>query len=78
MKRNICIYDSMDCVIIETDKSKKEIETFCKTYCYQIENDCYTIKPEKIGKLLYDTEINWKSEPPKASEFYNLSDFWND
>lgn len=78
MKRNIMISDCIDYVIIETEKTKQEIEDFCKTYCYQIENDCYTIKPETIGKLLYDTEINWECEPPTATEFYRLENYWND
>lgn len=76
MKRNIRIYDNpVDFVVIETEKSKAEIENFCKVYCYQIENDCYTITPDAIGKLLFDTEIS-SGDAPEYVESYCLGDYW--
>jgi len=76
MKRNICIYDNpVDFVVIETEKSKAEIENFCKSYCYQIENDCYKITPDAIGNLLYDTEIS-AGDAPEYVESYCLGDYW--
>lgn len=79
MKRNIRISDNFgrDFVIIETDKSPGAIEEYCRLYCYQIDNRCYTLTPDAIGELLFDTEIS-VGEPPAAVEDYYLEDYWED
>lgn len=78
MKRNICIENGLDYVIIETEKEPEIIIDFCIDYVKKTYSMDYSWNYNDIGKVLFDTVIDneLSDDIPETNEFYNLHPFF--